>query len=205
AVILLIAGRQEHNSAYSAGVGRACAANTLGAIVGSVAAGFWLVPLLGSFRLVAMTAAINLVLAVLLLGRRTPKRTLELAASAALAVLVAAAGWSGFLYDPALANFSVMNHPETYPPHVTADEIARSVDLLFTEDGLNATIAVTRSENNLALKTNGKADASSGDRTSQLMAGHLGMLYNRAPRKVLIIGFGSGMTVSAVARYPEVE
>lgn len=205
AVILLIAGGQERTSSYAERVGRACAANTVGAIGGSVAAGFWLVPLLGSFRLVAMTAAVNLVLAVFLLARRQPRRTTEIAVSAVLATIVATAGWSGFLYDPALANFSVVNHPETYPAHLTADEIARSVDLLFSEDGLNASVAVVRSENSLALKTNGKTDASSSDRISQLMLGHLGMIDNKAPRKVLIIGFGSGMTVSAVARYPEVQ
>jgi spermidine synthase len=186
-------------------VGRACAANTLGAIFGSVGCGFWLVPWLGSLRVVAMTAAANLLLAVMLLAREKPRRTLALVGSAALAAIVAVAGGVGLFYNPALANFSVVNHPETYPPHVNADELARTSDLLYTEDGLNATIAVTRSENSLTLKTNGKADASTGDRISQLMLGHLGVLFSQAPRKVLIIGFGGGMTVSAVARYPDVQ
>jgi spermidine synthase len=203
AVTSLIAGRHEQTSSEL--VGKACAANTVGAIVGSVATGFWLVPWLGSFRIVAFTAAANLLLAVFLLSRRTPRRTVELVGSFALGIIVALAGWSGILYDPALANFSLANHPEAYPPHVSAYQLAHASDLLYTEDGLNAAIAVVRSENSLALKTNGKTDASSGDRASQLMLGHLGMVFNKAPRKVLVIGFGSGMTVSAVARYPEVE
>ncbi len=41
--------------------------------------------------------------------------------------------------------------------------------------------------------------------TTQLLVGHLGPIFHSAPRHVLIIGFGSGMTVSAVARYPEIE
>lgn len=205
AVILLIAGRQQRTPSYAAYIGRAIAANTFGAIVGSVLAGFWLAPRLGSFRLVAMTAALNLVLAVWLFAQSKPRRGLALAASAVLATLVAAAGWTGFLYDPLLANFSVTNHPEGYPAHVSAEEIARTVDLLYTEEGLNATIAVTQSENNLALRTNGKTDASTRDQTSQLLLGHLGLLFNKSPRKVLVIGFGGGMTVSAVARYPDVQ
>jgi spermidine synthase len=205
AVTSLIAGGQEGGSSRSASVGRACAANTLGAIFGSVGCGFWLVPWLGSFRLLAMTAAANLLLAVILFAHEKPRRTIALIGSAALAALVAVCGGVGMFYDPALANFSVVNHSEAYPPHVNAEELARTSDLLYAEDGLNASIAVTRGENSLALKTNGKTDASTADRITQLMLGHLGMVFGRAPRKVLIIGFGSGMTVSAVARYPDVQ
>jgi spermidine synthase len=57
----------------------------------------------------------------------------------------------------------------------------------------------------VALRINGKVDASTGDERTQLLLGHLGAAFEPAPRRVLIIGFGSGMTVSAVARYPDVE
>ncbi len=71
AAMLLIAGPQsseisgEREGAGKA-VGRAYAWNTLGAIVGAIAAGFWLLPRLGSFHLLAATAGINLVLAAVL-------------------------------------------------------------------------------------------------------------------------------------------
>jgi spermidine synthase len=205
AVTALISGVEKLESTHSAGVGRACAANTLGAILGSVATGFWLVPWLGSFRVVAFTAAVNLLLAVYLLTRHTPRRASELVGSLALALIAALAGWTGFLYDPALANFSIANHPEANPPHISAYQLAHSTDLLYSEDGFNASIAVTRGEDIVALKTNGKTDASTVDIISQLMLGHLGEVFGKSPRRVLVIGFGSGMTVSAVARYPDVE
>ncbi len=64
AVVVLIAGPGEANGAgSSASVGRAYAWNTLGAIVGAIAAGFWLLPRLGSFHLLAATAGVNLALA----------------------------------------------------------------------------------------------------------------------------------------------
>ena len=47
-------------------VGGLYAANTLGAIVGAAATGFLLVPWLGSFRTVALAAAANVLLAVVL-------------------------------------------------------------------------------------------------------------------------------------------
>jgi spermidine synthase/tetratricopeptide (TPR) repeat protein len=152
-----------------------------------------------------MTATVNLALAVFLLARQVPRHIVALAGNSALAVLVAVAGWFGALYDPAAANFSVITDRGHYPASLRLDEVVRMTDLLFSEDGLNASIAVVQSENSLALRTNGKADASTGDRVTQLMVGHLGMVFHPAPKKVLIIGFGSGMTVSAVARYPEVQ
>ncbi len=203
-VTLLIARRREPDGSSSDAVGRACAANTVGAILGALAAGFWLVPLLGSFRLVAMTAAVNLGLAVFLLARQTPPRAIELAGNAALVLIVAVGGWFGVFYDQAAANFNVITNRGLYPPALRLNEVVRMTDLLFAEDGLNASIAVVQSENSLGLRTNGKVDASTGDRVTQLMLGHVGMVFHQAPRKVLVIGFGSGMTVSAVARYPEV-
>jgi spermidine synthase len=204
-VTLLLAQSQKPQGSSSDAVGRACAANTVGAIVGALAAGFWLVPQIGSFRLVAMTAAANLLLAVFLVSRQVPRQTPSLVGNLALAIVVGVAGWLGAFYDPATANFSVITNRGLYPAALRLDEVVRMTDLLFSEDGLNASIAVTQSENNLALRTNGKVDASTDDRVTQLMLGHLGMVFHPAPRKILVIGFGSGMTISAVARYPEVQ
>ena len=72
-------------------------------------------------------------------------------------------------------------------------------------EGVNDSIAVVRTDNNVALRINGKVDASTDDARTQLLLGHLGAAFHPAPRRVLVIGFGSGMTASAVARYPDVE
>jgi MFS family permease len=55
-VTMLIAKSVGHEEPESHAVGRAYAANTVGAIVGAIIVGFWLVPRLGSFRVVAFTA-----------------------------------------------------------------------------------------------------------------------------------------------------
>ncbi len=204
-VTLLIAKYRKQDDPSSDAVGKACAANTFGAILGAVAAGFWLVPRLGSFRLVAITAAANLSLAVFLHARQVPRRSILLAGNAVLASIVAVTGWSGVLNNPAVANFGVITNRASYPSTLRVNEAANTTDLLFAEDGLNASISVARASNYLGLRTNGKVDASTSDKITQLMVGHLGLLFHRAPKKVLIIGFGSGMTVSAVARYPGVE
>ncbi len=204
-VTMLIAKSIGGEEQSSNAVGRAYAANTVGAIVGAIAVGFWLIPRIGSFRVAAMTAAINLALAAYLATRRVPRRGLELVGTGALAILIAAAGWAGTFYDPAIANFGMITNRMLYSKTLHLDEVVRMNDLLFSEDGLNTSVAVVRSDNALALRINGKTDASTGDQITQQMLGHLGMMLHPGPRKVLIIGFGSGMTASAVAQYPEVR
>jgi spermidine synthase/tetratricopeptide (TPR) repeat protein len=204
-VTMLIAKSVGSEDPDSNAVGRAYAANTVGAIVGAIIVGFWLVPRLGSFRVVAFTAAGNLLLAAYFAMRRVPGRMLELAGTLALSLIVVGAAWSGTLYDPAIANFSMITNRAMYPKTLRLDEIVRRSDLVFSEDGLNASVGVVRSENFLGLRINGKTDASTGDQLTQMLLGHLGMLVHEAPKKVLIIGFGSGMTAFAVAQYPEVE
>jgi tetratricopeptide (TPR) repeat protein len=56
----------------------------------------------------------------------------------------------------------------------------------------------------IALRTNGKVDASNRDATTQLLLGHLAALAH-PPRRVLLVGFGSGMTASALVAYLELQ
>jgi spermidine synthase len=205
AVVVLFSGGSRSDSGQSAIVGKAYAANTLGAIAGAVATGFWLVPALGSFRVVALIAALNLFLAFALEVSSKPRRVASLAFNAIVLILIAVAGFSSVFYNRALASFSTVLYWNLKGHHLTLAESAGTFDLPFVADGLNASIAVARTDNYIALTTNGKVDASNGDSSTQLLAGHLGMVFDQAPRRVLIIGFGSGMTVSAVARHPEVE
>jgi len=205
AVVLLLTGGARSESGYSAVVGRAYAANTFGAIAGAIITGFWLIPALGSFRVVALIAAINLLLAVAAELSATTRRALSLALNAVLLLLVAFAGLSSVFYNRALTSFSTVLYFNLHNGRLTPAESAATVDLPFVADGLNASIAVNRTDNYFGLTTNGKVDASSADTPTQLLVGHLGVVVDQAPRRVLIVGFGSGMSVSAVARYPDVQ
>jgi spermidine synthase len=212
-VTVLIAGRPESSGHYAAAVGRAYAANTLGAIVGATAAGFWLVPAVGAFRLVAVAASLNLLLAAYLHIRRKvslgPEAgdggIVKAVLNVALVAVVSFVAFSGAFYDRALATFGTVLYYDRYDEKLTVPEIAATTDVLFAADGLNATISVARTEDYLALRTNGKVDASNRDRITQLLLGHLGAIFHPAPRRVLVVGFGSGMTISALALHPEIE
>ena len=205
AVVVLVGGERGDNTGESALVGKAYAANTLGAIIGAVAAGFWLVSWLGSFRLVVFTAGVNLLLAVVLALRSPARRVPRLAMNVACLVVVLFVGLSSYFNNKSLLSLSAVLYGNSYQGHLTLSEIAATNDLVFAADGVNASIGVLRSDNYVALRINGKTDASTGDARTQLLLGHLGGALHPSPRRVLIIGFGSGMTASAISRYKDVE
>ena len=207
AVLALIsgAGTRGNGTIYSGAIGKAAAANTFGAIVAAICGGFFLLPRVGSFRLVAIAAGVNVVSGVVLLffaGRRNWK---SLAIAAALLAAIAWTAWSPLFFRQASAAFGVVLYGDYHNTALSAREMADSEAVRFFKDGINATISVTQSENYIALKTNGKVDASNLDSATQLLLGDLGAVFHPHPRKVLIIGFGGGMTASAVSRFPDVE
>jgi len=212
AVMLLIAGPQSSsgsasNSGRGSAVGRAYAWNTFGAIVGAIAVGFWLLPRLGSFHLIAAAAGINLVLALAISFASDSRKVSKSIAVALNAALLVAAAWIGFgnyFYDPAMAAFNTVLYWNLYDRPLTLWENAHLVDIVYFAEGLNSTISVARTDDYISLRTNGKVDASNHDLSTQLLLGHLGALAH-PPRRVLLIGFGSGMTASALAGYPELE
>ena len=83
----------------------------------------------------------------------------------------------------------------------SAQDYLGDSELLFYEEGIDGVVSVLRIGESIALKVNGKADASTGgDYATQLLVGHLPLLAHSAPRRALVIGLGSGITASAVAR-----
>jgi predicted membrane-bound spermidine synthase/predicted Zn-dependent protease len=208
AVIVLIAGRRSADgTGAGAAVGRAYAWNTLGAIVGAIAAGFWLMPRLGSFHLLAATAGVNLALAAAISiasARRLSWKILAVAGNLLLLSAAAFIGFSNYFYDPAVASFNTVMYWNLYDRPLTLRENAHVLDVVYFRDGLNANISVAKTDDYIALRTNGKVDASNHDATTQLLLGHLAALAH-PPRRVLLVGFGSGMTASALVGYPELE
>ena len=208
AVVVLIAGpRAASGTGAGDAVGRAYAWNTLGAIVGAIAAGFWLMPRVGSFHLLAATAGVNLALAAAISiasAQRLPWKILAVAGNVLLLVAAALIGVSNYFYDPAVASFNTVMYWNLYDRPLTLRENAHALDIVYFRDGLNANISVARTGDYLALRTNGKVDASNHDVTTQLLLGHLAALAH-PPRRVLLVGFGSGMTASTFVGYPELE
>jgi len=113
------------------------AANTLGAIVGSLITGFWLVPWLGSFRVIAAAAGVNLLLAVALEFRSSQRRILPLAINVVCLLIAIAIGSSSSLYNRGLLSLSAVLYGNSFQGHLTLSEIAATNDLVFMADGVN--------------------------------------------------------------------
>ncbi len=80
--------------------------------------------------------------------------------------------------------------------------------LLFYEDAPDATVSVEESDGvlspkQIALRINGKVDATSGmDLSTQLLCAHLPMLARPDARDVFVLGLGSGVTAGALLVHP---
>ncbi len=188
-------------------VGRLYAINTLGAIVGTVSAGFFLIPTLGVQSTVKVAVLLNLAIGLAIaIGSARTLRGWQWATSAVLSLSILA----GVLWMPAW-NHTVMAsgvavYASVYQKFAGKLELARAFPntrLLFYEDGLSATVTVHRQGESTFLRINGKTDASTAaDMHTQLMGGHIPLLLHPNPKTVLVIGLGSGVSVGAVAQYP---
>ena len=147
----------------------------------------------------------NLLLAAVLELRSSRRSVLSLATNFICLLAAILAGASSFFYNKSLLSLSAVLYGNSYQGRLTLSEIAETNDLVFAADGVNDSITVLRSDDYVALRVNGKTDASTGDARTQLLLGHLAAAFHPMPRRILIIGFGSGMTASAVAHYPDVE
>ena len=167
-------------------VARVAAANTVGGILGALAAPFLLVPLLGSQWTQLLLAAISLGIAGLL----WPRLRRHVLLWATLAVIVAV--------GVALPRDWVLRRAA----------MGQGVELLEVDESVTATVLVKRYEDArgswLSLELNGVNVA--GDSPEllvvQQMQGQIPLLQVVAPRTVLHVGFGSGGTCWAVARHP---
>jgi len=187
-------------------VGGVYAANTVGAIVGSLGASLVLVAWIGSQHAQQVLIAISglsglLVLAPALLGDGRPNGRFAFAGAVALVV---ATGLSAFLVT------SVRAVPGLFVAYgrFTATRIGQQSDIIYMGEGLTATVAVSRlSSGTLNYHNAGKVQASSEpqDMRLQRMLGHLTTLVPGRPRSVVVIGCGAGVTAGAVSIDPAVE
>lgn len=166
--------------------GRVAAANTVGAIAGTILAPLVLVPLVGSqVLLFAFAATAALAAAALATGLRGRVGALALAGGVVIAGVVAPRGM-------VLQGASVVS-----------EGVLETVS-----ESSSATVVVRRHRDaggewrSLELNGVNVAGTSLELRAIQRLQGHLPLLLHPRPARVLHIGFGSGGTAWAVSRHP---
>lgn len=187
-------------------VGQIYAVNTLGAIAGTVIGGFLLIAAIGVHGSIKVGIALNLLLGAALFAT-LPRRASAWRWGGIGAALIAAIG---LLFIPPWDQRVMSSGPAIYgkwyleaTQRTSLADILRTQQLLFYRDGLSGTVSVNQQGQHVFLRVNGKMDAGTAvDMPTQLMSGHLPLLLHPAPRAVLVIGLGSGITAGAVTRHP---
>ena len=199
---LAIASASRDGHSPSRATAAVLAANTLGAVLGSLAAALWLLPGAGSRATQALLVATAAVAAVVAMPpRQRGVRGL--------------AGWPRIVPSITailLAAWLVPRVPELAPALVAWGRLAavfreQPVEFLTVREGADSTLAVSRSaDGSLNYHNAGKVQASGEpqDMRLQRMLGHMATLVPEDPRKVLVIGCGAGVTAGSVSVDPAV-
>jgi len=184
-------------------VGGVYAANTVGAIVGSLCASLLLIVWLGSQHATQLMILISALSGLLVLstgGTEEPAGRMQFAGTATIIIAAALAGLLSRTVHPIPGIFAAYGR-------YTATRLGQA-DVIYMGEGWNATVAVTRLPGGILNYHNaGKVQASSEpqDMRLQRMLGHMTTLIPRQTKKVLVIGCGAGVTAGAVSIDPAVE
>jgi len=190
-------------------VGRAYLVNTAGTIAGSLVTGFVLIAWLGTEGTLRATLFVSLLVGlagIVLLGRSRGSRLLAVAASGLIVLaLLLPDPWPVRLFINSDTDGS---HTVATTPLEVEDQLRSTPNrVLFFEEGRNATVAVTETPTVRSLLVNAHPDGSdsAADMATQVMLGAIPLTMHPAPRDVLVIGFGTGVSTRSATRLAEVE
>lgn len=190
--------------ARAEGAGRSFAVNTLGAVLGAFAAEFLVLPAWGFSGLALVVLLLYGGAAAVFLAASARERRGAAIATTGCALLAAA------LWSPLLTPFSPPVHALYYHGlrlgslSAYEREVGR-MKVVEQRQGFYGQVSVVDLPPYRLLKHNGKTDASSSpvDNRTQILLGHLPLLFNPDPRRVLLIGLGGGFTLQAVVQHDE--
>lgn len=183
-------------------IGAVYAANTVGAIVGVIAAVHVGLPLLGLKGMMTAGAGLDIALGLVLLWRAAGGRWLPAAASA-LGTGALIATLALVQLDPYKMASGVFRHGRVL------DRQAATIE--YHRDGKTATVNLVRTGSTLGLHTNGKPDATLNtsnqgaprpDELAQVLSAALPLAANPGARSAANIGFGSGATSHVLLTAP---
>jgi spermidine synthase len=206
-------------------LGTAYALNTVGAILGSFAAGFLLIPLVGKengLRLVIVTQFAMAMLAWVVAGSGGRRRNIGLFAGAGLLLcymflILHFPAWQGDLLSRGwYRDFGAIEHDLDRTGWARAlwngsERLARQrqgLEVVFYGEGIGGFTTVEKEITSLgtveyAMYNSGKADASThGDRSTQTLSAHIPLLFHPRAQSVMVLGLASGMTPGEVLLYP---
>ncbi len=179
--------------------------NTIGSILGVFIAIHAAMPILGLKGMIILGAGIDIVLGLFLLWWLAPKQRIVVWYTAASSIsLLATALFVKF--DANKMASGVFRTP-------AASYRAGKEETIFQKDGKTASVSITKYEQTLSIKTNGKSDAGimmtdrghTLDEETMILLGAIGPVLRPASRTAAVIGWGSGLTTHTLLTDPQIE
>jgi spermidine synthase len=181
---------REHARAIAQRIGVFYSVNVAGSILGALAGGFLLLPWLGSRRSIIALATVSFGSGLLLLAVSEWRRTTRVIVGVAATVVFALGVW----WSPQpLDEFVAQRYPRQ--------------QIVWQEEGVEATVVVHARGDELTLSVNGNHQASTGRAMAygHRLIGHLPMILHPEARSALVIGLGGGATAGAVSIHDGVD
>lgn len=171
--------------------------NTIGAALGAFCSAYLLIRFIGTERTIQLSSLTLLLsgLLFLYLSDGIKGRTYLPVAGLAVTGLATVFGiqldrtslTSGIFYQPhQFVDFGLEDLPFAEP--------GLREHIVYYEEGLNGTVSIHRTGDDIGLRVNGKTDASIGDMSTQILLGALPMMFGPKVEKATVIGLGSGVT-----------
>ena len=190
-------------------VGNIYSVNTAGAILGSFAGGFILVPVLGAQAGVMLMAGVNILLSFAILYISAIPLKWKYISGAAFACVYAVIALTLPSWEKMAMTTGMYVNDYGEKSDASFESWKFDEKLLYYHEGLNAIITVRSSGPNgevISYQANGKYEARSENGMppkSWAILGHLpAMLHDDEPKDALVIGLGSGVTLGMMEHYP---
>lgn len=207
-LVRVIAGDSQSSSGA---VGDVYFINTVGSAAGAFSAGFLLIPTLGLRYTIALAVALNFATAALLCfahagawrGRGGVLFGV-LGAAAAVVVMVFPPAWNAERLASGVY-YRAKSQLDFGLPPIPMEGVPGG-ELLYYREGINCTVSIHHEsggieEGGVNMRINGKTDASISDMSTQVLSGHIPLLFGPEAKSVLVIGYASGVTTGAASLY----
>lgn len=207
---LLVALLGRGNTDVGKQIGLAVAWNTAGAILGSLAGGFGLLPLLTAPGVWRAVVVLTVLLGAWLLRFSLPARgkgKALLLPGGILAAALAAIFWPG---PSAVWRHSAIGAGRARVRASSANDLHawendQKSKILWEAEGIESSVAIAAAHG-LTFIVNGKPDGNAiDDAPTQIMLGLVGGLRHAEPKTALVVGLGTGETAGAVAAIASVQ
>lgn len=190
-------------------IGFIYAVNTLGAVTGALAAGFILIPTIGTQATFKILAGLYLLIGLvfLLYGMANRKKWGWIAGGGAVVAGVLATVLSP-VWNPILmnSNFPYLLKTLIDNPQVIDKILAGKA--VYTDEDISGSVMVNQMyDGSLSLSVSGHSEGGTypADMNAQIEQAVLPALIHKGPKKVLLVGLGAGITLGSVLQVEGIE